>query len=167
MHHQHDGIDTVAQMHKMKMRFRNAYVTRIKEREKRRKAIRGIKIRKGRHVAPVPKKVGPKPRLDHRNYGAWYLTPTQWETRFVRKSTKAAREHCIHKHEPRQPDKGIKGKKGPPTKEKIAQGDKSVKNEPNAKELTAEKAEEPEVKTQAEIDEEISQVSIRIIKVLK
>ena len=24
----------------------------------------------------------PKPELDHRNYGAWYLHPTKWEKRF-------------------------------------------------------------------------------------
>ena len=166
MQHHHDGIDTVAAMHMMKLRFRNAYNARIKEREKRRNAIRGIKYGKGRQVTPVTKKVGPKPRLDHRNYGAWYLAPTQWETRFVRKSTKAARENCIHKHEPRQPDKGTKGKKSPSIKGKIAHK-KAVENEPNANKLTVEKPEEPEVKSQAEIDEEISQVSLRIIEVLK
>ena len=37
-------------------------------------------------MPPLKKPNEPKMNLDHRNYGAWYLHPTQWDQRFQRLS---------------------------------------------------------------------------------
>ena len=115
---------------------------RKKEREKRRSTLRGLKAaQKASQAAAKPK---PKLRLDHRNYGAWYIKPEDWEKRFRRKSKKAALDQCLHKRELRYPEK--------------APGTKDSKTETSQtdakKEGTTKEFETPEID-----DEEISQVS--------
>ena len=114
---------------------------RKKEREKRRSTLRGLKAApKASQAAAKPK---PKLRLDHRNYGAWYIKPEDWEKRFHRKTKKGALDQCLHKREVRHTEKasGIKDSK-------------TGTSQSDAKKEETSPSETPEID-----DEEISQVS--------
>ena len=76
---------------------------RKKEREKRRSTLRGLKA--AQQASKAAAKPKPKLRLDHRNYGAWYIKPEDWEKRFHRKTKKGALDQCLHKREIRHPEK--------------------------------------------------------------
>ena len=130
---------------------------RKKEREKRRSTLRGLK---SITFAPPTPKRQKQLRLDHRNYGAWYLDPVDWEKRFHRRSKKTALEHCIHKRESRDPEQisDTKAKDLKPTERiKTVEKDTQLQDDRNvlSKETTT-PLESPEID-----DEEISQVSVQ------
>ena len=85
-----------------KLKFKKAIMDRKKAREKRKSTLRGLKARQAAQIAA--KKPKPKLRLDHRNYGAWYVKPEDWEKRFHRKTKKAALEQCLQTRESRHPE---------------------------------------------------------------
>ena len=142
----------------MKMKFRRAFLERKKERLKRRNRLRGIHLAKlSKSTLLLTTKSGPQARLDHRNYGVWYMKPTEWESRFHRKSTKAAREQCIHKREPRDIEKVTKVKKeDSKIEEKFKKSDTEVKLV--HEQIKDQKEEVSELKETEIDDEEISQV---------
>ena len=45
--------------------------------------------------------MSPERSLDHRNYGAWYITPKNWEKRFHELSNPKAVEMIKHRRIPR------------------------------------------------------------------
>ena len=136
----------------MKLKFQRAFRERKAAKLKRRLQRRGIHAK----VKPMTTKSGPKPRLDHRNYGVWYMKPTEWESRFLRKSTKIARQECIHKREPRPIEKIKKPSKDVSiTDEKPKESDTEIrvvdKQPKDQKEIKERKPSEMD-------DEELSQV---------
>ena len=140
----------------MKLKFQRAFRERKMEKLKRRSRIRGIHA----HVKPMTIKSGPKPRLDHRNYGAWYMKPTEWEGRFLRKSTKIARQECIHRREPRHIEKIVKSSKDvSKIEEKPKKSDTEIKVDD---EQPKDQKEIQEPKTSEMDDEELSQVGYKI-----
>ena len=108
--------------------------------------MRGLKAH-SKVAIPKPK---PNVRLDHRNYGAWYLKPDDWEKRFHRKSKKSVVDQCVHKRESRYPEKILDSKKKDPKPKILAI--KPKKEDISAKEGS------PPVEEQEIDDEEISQV---------
>ena len=127
---------------------------RKKEREKRRSTLRGLKAAQAASMAtPKPK---PKLRLDHRNYGAWYLNPEDWEKRFHRKSKKLALEQCLQKRESRHPE-AVSGTK---TKEVKATSTKSGVEKVDALKEAPPTTETPEID-----DEEIAEVRLQLLYV--
>ena len=129
------------------MKFKKAIMDRKKAREQRRSTIRGLKATQAAQLAA--KRPKPKLRLDHRNYGAWYIKPEDWEKRFHRKSKKAAIEQCLQTRESRHPEKQTQAK----TKDSKSESFHSdVKKEDTTKETTS-TLEAPEID-----DEELSQV---------
>ena len=96
-------VCTITTQNLAKLKFKKKLMDRKKEREKRRSTLRGLKAaQKASQAAAKPK---PKLRLDHRNYGAWYIKPEDWEKRFHRKTKKGALDQCLHKRELRHPEK--------------------------------------------------------------
>ena len=84
------------------------------------------------------------------------MKPTEWEGRFLRKSTKVARQQCIHKREPRSIEKVVKSsKEDSKIEEKFEKSDTEVKV---VDEQLKDQKEVPKLKASEMDDEEISQV---------
>ena len=147
-------VGSITTQNLAKLRFKKAIMDRKEKREKRRSTLRGLMSKKDLFVTPKKKQ---NLRLDHRNYGAWYLDPEDWEKRFHRKSKKRALEHCIHKRESKYPEQisDPKAKDLKPTERKkaVEKDTQLQEDRPISSKETTPPVESPEID-----DEEISQV---------
>ena len=150
-----EDLCTIATQQMAKMKLKKAVLDRKKERMRKKSLLRGLH---SRHLSLMTSKPKPKPALDHRKYGVWYMDPEDWEKRFHQNTKKPTLQQCIHKWESRHPPEKllILKKKAAKARELSEKLDSDMKR--SEKEATNDKEPDTSIQSPEMDDEEISQV---------